>query len=89
MNCKNLLRESRYINDPPVYVAGGPLWATWDKQTNAFRANYYHAAKEHRCTAINDYLYKMRSDWTEPAQIARSPWIDMTVNNNRIFAATR
>ena len=81
--------RSSLIECEKVSVSGGTLWATW-KDGVSFRANYDHYSKTHRCSATNDHVGEpARSEWMDKGVRAESPWLDQTISNNRVWAATR
>lgn len=81
---------SSLIDGEKVSVSDGTLWATW-KDGVLFRANYDHDSKTHRCSATNDHVEATptRSKWMPKGERAISPWLEQTVSNNRVWAATK
>lgn len=75
------------IEGDKVTVSGGSLWATW-KDGVLFRANYDHSTKTHRCSATNDHFTTIRSQWMPAGSTARTDWLEQTVSNNKVWAAT-
>ncbi|MDO4338396.1 MAG: hypothetical protein Q4C91_09960 [Eubacteriales bacterium] len=76
------------IQGDKVSVSGGTLWATW-KDGVSFKANYKHSSKTHRCSATNDHGTVKRSGWVPAGTTAVSPWLDQTLSNNKVWAATK
>lgn len=75
------------IEGDKVSILGGKLWATW-KDGTFFKANYDHSSKTHRCSATNDHGTVQRSAWVPGGTRAISPWLDQTLSNNKVWAAT-
>lgn len=77
-------------NGKKVSVSGGTLWATWYNGV-LFRANYDNNKKTHRCSATNDHVNATptRSAWVSKGHRAISPWLQQTLSNNKVWAATK